>query len=665
MHRNASYVFPVFFNCEYNAYRREKFLTVSLHDPAQKTGFAFSVDAVHESIESLAMNRHTKWTAAVLILLIFFTEAAADGLSVDPVMETLRPGRPVLLGFDVPVSGEASMFYCLEPDGEAISTVAENMEVTEGRNGVWWNGTFEGTPAPEGEGYLVLRQGGESTATPVTVGPPYPAFDEIRLTDEVHTPDSPSGISMDLSCSGQVQLTVRQEERSMLLDLGEMEEGLHTVPLELTDLKDGTADITVQLTDSEGNTVLSEQMPLQVSGFDAQHEEETVLAEALGTDEVYAGYEEEEEIIIARMDQTIYTPNYGSPWYGTDPDVNYWTLPMDITDEDAVWQMLMRPITVVDTGKKNAEKTQVIIRAEPDEKAGGVGAVTCVTQGVHVLETLDNGWSLIECYSSSFHDSKIKAWNLLVQGYVRTSLLKTSVPDDEIAFVIDKLTQRMYIFRDGHLFSTLIVSTGLANERQPYNETRSGEFLLQLPAVGEFRSDNLYCSMGIRFNDGDLIHEVPHQKNKDGSKNYSTTEYKLGSRGSHGCIRVQRRLTPEGTNMLWIWKNKKPNMKLVIWEDWQGRQIPYPSDDTVVYYNPDGGESYHSSETCYSSKNTVFSPITYGEINQEAYSHLTRCTYCTPPMSKAEIDEINLLHAPGGDHDPILTEARAKQAAVQ
>ena len=630
------------------------------------------------------MDRLRFRTVAVLLCfwILVFGVAAADGLSVDAVAYTLRPGQSVLLGFDVPEAGTATLLYQPSPDSaEVLSVVVIDLQVKQGRNGVWWNGTYNGQPAPEGEGYLVLVQGENQTATPLKVGPPIPQIQKIRVSDTTLTPKKPVSLSFDLSCAGEVELLLTQEDDTVLHELGQMTEGLNTVVLDGAGRHDGSAAVSVRLTDAWGLSAESSEVALQLTGFaqaaaaareTAQPEEEVVLAELeadapIFTDIVPEPVEmiEEEEVIIGTNDQHQYTPNFGSPWYGSDPDENYWTLPMDITDEAAVWRMLMDPITVVDTGKKNAEKTQVVIRAEPDEKAGGVGVVTCVSQGVHVLKTLDNGWSLIECYSSSFHDSKIKAWNLLVQGYVQTSLLKTTVPNQEMGLVIDKLTQRLYIFKEGHLFSTLQVSTGLANARQPYNETRSGEFILLLPAVGEFRSDNLYCSMAIRFNDGDLLHEVPHMKNKDGSKNFSTTEYKLGTRGSHGCIRVQRKLTPEGTNMLWLWRNKKKNMKLVIWEDWQGRQMSYPADDTVVYYNPKKGESYHAGETCNAARGVVFSPLTYGELEMEPYQNLTRCPFCNPPLRRGDIDQINLLHAPGGDHDPILTEARSKQPAVQ
>ena len=381
----------------------------------------------------------------------------------------------------------------------------------------------------------------------------------------------------------------------------------------------------------------------------AVEEEAITLEEAL--EEVHP------EETPAPVDQSQFTPSYGSPYAATG-EGDYWTTPMDITDEAAIWAMLMKPVTVIDGNPK----TQVTLRKEPREDSQGVGVITRDTQSLRVIEDTGDGWTLIETYSSSFHDNKVKAWNMLVQGYVKTSTLKTVTPDGGMGLVVDKLSQRLYVFKEGNLFTTLAISTGLANDRQPYNETRSGEFLL-VSRVGEFQSDNLYCSMAIRFNDGDLLHEVPHTKNGDGTKNYRNTEAKLGSRASHGCIRVQRNKTPEGVNMTWLWKNWRMNTKIVIWEDWQGRQLPYPAEDTTLYYNPDKGTQYHTSAQCLGVVEkhwSKFQPFTYGELETDAYRKLVPCPYCAPPMRKAEIDAINEAHAPGGDHDPVMTKARQK-----
>jgi len=359
-----------------------------------------------------------------------------------------------------------------------------------------------------------------------------------------------------------------------------------------------------------------------------------------------------------------FTPSFSSLYAPLPGENNYWTLPMDITDEAAVWEMLMQPITVVDTGKKSGEKEQTYLYREPDENSLKIGVVTCESQGVRVLETLDSGWSLVECYSSSFHATKVEAWNLLVSGYIRTSYLKTVTPNPDLGIVVDKLTQRMYIFQDGRLLTTLLCSTGIAmwngSKYQPYNETRSGEFLL-MSKVGTLVSDRLFCDMAIRFNSGDMIHEVPHVKNADGTKNYGTTEFKLGTKCSHGCIRVQKNKTPEGVNMAWIWNQLKSGsrVKFVIWEDWQGRQISVPPADTPLFYNPNKGQYYHRSSFCYSAKSITFQPFTYGELDQAPFSKLKACPYCVPPQRESEIDDINARYAAGGDHDELLTSLQA------
>ena len=362
---------------------------------------------------------------------------------------------------------------------------------------------------------------------------------------------------------------------------------------------------------------------------------------------------------------TDFTPSYASAWPIREGETGYWALPMDITDEAAVWEMLMAPITVVDIGKKSSEKVQTYLYREPDEDSLPIGVVTCESQGVRVIETLDSGWSLVECYSSSFHDTKVEAWNLLVSGYIRTSYLKTVNPNPSMGIVVDKLTQRLYIFRDGKLLSTLLCSTGLTmwngKKYQPYNETRSGEFLL-MSKVGTLISDRLKCAMAIRFNDGDMIHEVPHVLAADGvTKIYSSTEPKLGTKCSHGCIRVQRNRTPEGINMAWIYDQLKSGskVKFVIWEDWQGRQIPVPGADTTLYYNPNKGRYYHRSPTCRSAPDVTFQPFTYGELDTEPFDKLKFCDSCVPPLREAEIQAINEVYAEGGDHNELLTSLQA------
>ena len=397
----------------------------------------------------------------------------------------------------------------------------------------------------------------------------------------------------------------------------------------------------------------------------AEDDEELIIEEIVENVLLDDNGEEIIESAAPSVSAEAFIPSRGSAWPLEPARGSYWSLPMDITDEAAVWEMLMAPITVVDIGKKSSEKVQTYLYREPDEDSLPIGVVTCESQGVRVIETLDSGWSLVECYSSSFHDTKVEAWNLLVSGYIRTSYLKTVNPNPSMGIVVDKLTQRLYIFQDGKLLSTLLCSTGLTmwngKKYQPYNETRSGEFLL-MSKVGTLISDRLKCAMAIRFNDGDMIHEVPHVLAADGvTKIYSSTEPKLGTKCSHGCIRVQRNRTPEGINMAWIYDQLKSGskVKFVIWEDWQGRQIPVPGADTTLYYNPNKGRYYHRSPTCRSAPDVTFQPFTYGELDTEPFDKLKFCDSCVPPLREAEIQAINEVYAEGGDHNELLTSLQA------
>ena len=331
----------------------------------------------------------------------------------------------------------------------------------------------------------------------------------------------------------------------------------------------------------------------------------------------------------------------------------YWCTPMSLEDEDAIWKMLTSPITVADV---NMNK-QTVVYAEPDENSEGIGMLTGQSQGVHVLETLEGGWTKVETYSTSFHDSKVKNFNAFVTGYVPTKKLKTVEVNQNYGIIIDKLTQRLYFYKDGHLETSLAVSTGKYNpsakKQQPYNETRAGEYMIIWTKTGALNDEDsgMICSYALKFNAADYIHEVPHKENKDGTKNFRGFEEILGTRASHGCIRVQAKKNADGYNMSvlanLIKKRKDKNcVKLVIWEDYQGRQVTIPDDDTPLYYNPKGGTYYHAVANCSSIKKK-FLPLTaftFGELDDGKYSKLKMCPYCMPTPRRAFLEEINEVH---------------------
>ena len=358
--------------------------------------------------------------------------------------------------------------------------------------------------------------------------------------------------------------------------------------------------------------------------------------------------EEWEELVDAKdtllaTDVFYHTPNEHSA-VKCDHELCFWNLEMGRMDEEAIWKVLTQPVTVL-TGK---QREQVRILAEPNEKCTDyVGVVTCTSQGVHVLQQ-EGDWSLIEAYSSSEEGSAVKVFAEHFQGWVKTSRLKTEEVDQTYGLVVDKLQQRLYVFKEGKLFSTLLCSTGFAkNKANLFHETPAGEFLM-VSWVGGFQAETLWCAYGIRINSGILIHEVPSRQetNKAGETytSYARCERYLGEKASHGCIRVQRQLTPEGVNAKWLWDHlsRKPYTKVIIWDDLD-RELCYPSDDLPLYYNPNGGTNYHSQPTCTMVKDKYepMTAFTYGELDKKPYNKLTPCPACAPMPRKEKIDELN------------------------
>ena len=541
--------------------------------------------------------------------------AEAPELRIAVSGDEVLPGQATVISFTVPADGTCNIDV-IDGKGEAVARVAENRRVTAGENALYWNGTWKGLAIPQGSWTLRIEMNGETAETPVVIGRMVPVL--IGPTADMDTVKTGRRVTISFWATeaGTVTLSAGEGE-NRVSRATPVEEGEGTASLAAA-LPPGEYMLEAILTREDGMASIAYQFPITVTEAEADY---TLLS----------------------PEKTIHS---GAALDG-------WTVPMDITDEEAVWQALTAPITVLDDGKDRAQVRQIVIQKEPSEESDGVGTITLASQGVHVIER-GAEWTKIQCYSSSFHDSPILNWNALVTGYVKTELLKEITPNQEMGIVVDKLTQRMYIFKKGKLYTTLLVSTGKPNERQPYNETRSGEFLL-VSRVGGFMSDNMYCPRAIRFNDGDLLHEVPYVE-RNGNQIYSVTEPYMGEKASHGCIRVQRRTNPEGANQEWIFNNVKMGTKILIWEDWQGRQIPIPEDDTIFWRHPTKNDYYHCSDHCPMLNTKKPQEVTYGELSAED-SKLKMCPACGPAPKENVLMETNATYAEGGDHNPVLTEA--------
>ena len=566
---------------------------------------------------------------SAIVLVITYLPALAQG---EPVFvdlpQEIRPGKLIMLNFTAAVP-EAVDISLVDEAGTA-TVLYEAFPAKAGRNSIAFDGIWEGAAFPPGAYKLQVLTGSGSASADITVGPQSPMLTNLIPSDTHIVPGAP--FSMHVEANMQGVLTVRLDEQDALLYEGAVSAGETDIPWDGTAggaaLAPGGYTLVVQLQDNTGY-------------FSNAHYIPVTLAEAQET----ISFIDE----TANLPQTPAKPGsaYVSPAdFSTHPagsELNYWTLPMDLADEAAIWEVMMQPITVLKGDQRLAYK----LRARPEDGAEPVGEITYDSQGVRVLENLDNGWSLIESYSSSFNKSSVKVYGEMVQGYVKTNLLQTKKPSKKYGLLIDKLSQRMYVFKDGRKFTELLISTGLLDDpKKLYTETQAGEYLI-VSRVGKFMSDNLHCEMALRYNNKNLIHQVPYTLRGDGSKYFDNTEPKLGTKASHGCIRVQRKKNPEGVNMTWLWDNLELNTRVLIWEDYKGRQLPIPSADTPLYYNPDGGSYYHSVANCpdVREKFLPLAAFAYGQLEESTFASLTRCPACAPPMRESQISAVNAAHA--------------------
>lgn len=309
----------------------------------------------------------------------------------------------------------------------------------------------------------------------------------------------------------------------------------------------------------------------------------------------------------------------------------------------AIWNLMMQPITVLDVEQTEHvyPTNQPGIKKTPYAE-NCAGELHGQSQGVNVLEedTDGDGYVLIESYTNDGTKTDNSYMESIaanrIQGYVKKSLLFEVTPSDKYALLVDKLRQKLYVFEDGKIISTLDVSTGLNNSKQPYNETPAGEYIT-VSRVGDFKAGkNTIGRFAIRINGGTLLHEVLHDVNADGTRNYGNYEPDLGQKASHGCIRIPRRENAEGINMEWFWNNLELKTKVFIWDD-KGRSMyepELPDEDTPLYRNPDGGSNYHLDQNCSGVKEKYLpltGDLTYGDLTSDAFKKLTPCAYCAAP----------------------------------
>ncbi|MBQ7849013.1 MAG: CapA family protein [Clostridia bacterium] len=229
-----------------------------------------------------------------------------------------------------------------------------------------------------------------------------------------------------------------------------------------------------------------------------------------------------------------------------------------MSDEE-IWAVMQQPSVVADLKKQDQHLT---IR-EGKGKGKELGTVHGQSQAMQVFE-VDDGYARVGAWNHESGD--------YVEGWVRVSDLMVVTPNKEYGLLIDKVTQTMTVYHQGRAIDTFPISTGLAAEKRLIRETAAGAFLT-VDRIGNFESDGYSYDHPIRYDGGNLIHQMGYDT--VGTKHdFSDHTPLLGAKASHGCIRVSN-VPSEGAgiNAYWLYTHLPYHTRVILLDDPEARQL--------------------------------------------------------------------------------------------
>ena len=238
------------------------------------------------------------------------------------------------------------------------------------------------------------------------------------------------------------------------------------------------------------------------------------------------------------------------------------SLPLEVTgdimprrgDSDAeIWARMMMPATVIDI--RNVAHQRVYAEANAHSRV--LGTLHGQSQSVSVLE-IGEKWV------------QVSAWNhekgAPVTGWVPRSVLKVVQPQRRYGLLVDKKAQTLTLYENGERVETLLVSTGRMVKGELYQETAAGSFLTDLH-MSDYSTNGMKYDFVIRYDGGNLLHQIPYAWSESGKKDMGPGEIYLGTKASHACIRVQEKPGEKGLNAYWFWTHLPYHTRIIVLDD--------------------------------------------------------------------------------------------------
>ena len=228
-------------------------------------------------------------------------------------------------------------------------------------------------------------------------------------------------------------------------------------------------------------------------------------------------------------------------------------------DSDAeIWAKMMAPATVVDIPNVSHQK----VYQSPESGSSVLGPLHGQSQSLSILEIQDD-WV------------RIQAWNhekgAPMEGWVPRKVLKVVQPQSRYGLLVDKKAQTLTLYEYGKAVDTLLVSTGRMAKGELYQETAAGSFLTD-EHMTDYSTNGLKYDFVIRYDGGNLLHQIPYAWSESGKKDMLPGEMYLGTKASHACIRVQEKPSDTGLNAYWFWTHLPYHTRIVVLDDPEERE---------------------------------------------------------------------------------------------
>lgn len=223
-----------------------------------------------------------------------------------------------------------------------------------------------------------------------------------------------------------------------------------------------------------------------------------------------------------------------------------------MTDEE-LWALMQQPSAVTIQGQTAHQN----VYAKPDKKSDVLGTLHGQSQGVEVMEIRSDGWV------------RIGAWNhetgIYIEGYVPADCLTIVSPNPHYGLLIDKQTQTMTLFHEGERVASAPISTGLVTATRMIRETAAGSFLT-VDRIAAFSDSGYKYDYCIRYDGGNLLHQLGY-KVVSSHRDFSLQMAQLGTKASHGCVRLPKFTEEDGLNAYLLYTTLPYHTRIILLDD--------------------------------------------------------------------------------------------------